>query len=472
MVGVANTILSDDEITIENLKSKLCKISNEIKSSNRLNLSDINIICEEIFGKILNDLYGYNLVAMTFNSIPNFVSVDLVDKENGIAYQVTSRCDMAKIIDTVNKFKEKKLGDEIDSLYILTLSNKTPNHRNADEKININAKNPFTIKDNVIDFNSLIKIIEEKSQNDKELISKIYQDINMVFDCGRLNYSSIVDISKEMSEQDIIETPLLTKWEKGYRDIHLLAHIPMIYNEKLACHLEFVRNDISGITIALEQDEIESDYFVSLKEFESKHIIRDGNDDECWINIGNIRMQINANTAFHIYLLFDELRQACNKCNNEILECLGANDLKRKEDMFLLTTISRQQLVDVIEFARKHDCWDKSECDEWNIFNNDDSNSSITLSKNGETILAIIIFENSDDNNVNVYWKPGYELGYDWKKLFENNEKWKADYTKDWFINCLLPKIEQDKEINDNESEFSAFKLLKMKINKWISGIK
>lgn len=162
MVGVANTILSDDEITIENLKSKLCKISNEIKSSNRLNLSDINIICEEIFGKILNDLYGYNLVAMTFNSIPNFVSVDLVDKENGIAYQVTSRCDMAKIMDTVNKFKEKKLGDEIDSLYILTLSNKTPNHRNADEKININAKNPFTIKDNVIDFNSLIKIIEEK----------------------------------------------------------------------------------------------------------------------------------------------------------------------------------------------------------------------------------------------------------------------------------------------------------------------
>lgn len=45
MVGVANTILSDDEITIENLKSKLCKISNEIKSSNRLNFSDINIIC-------------------------------------------------------------------------------------------------------------------------------------------------------------------------------------------------------------------------------------------------------------------------------------------------------------------------------------------------------------------------------------------------------------------------------------------
>lgn len=51
--------------------------------SNKKNMTDINIICEEIFGTILNKLYGLNLVSVSMEFSSNFIAVDLVDYEKG-----------------------------------------------------------------------------------------------------------------------------------------------------------------------------------------------------------------------------------------------------------------------------------------------------------------------------------------------------------------------------------------------------
>lgn len=53
-----NNIIRDEDVTIELLKKELERISTAIKKSNQFNLTDINVISEEIFCQILNKLFG------------------------------------------------------------------------------------------------------------------------------------------------------------------------------------------------------------------------------------------------------------------------------------------------------------------------------------------------------------------------------------------------------------------------------
>ena len=54
------------------------------------------------------------------------------------------------------------------------------------------------------------------------------------------------------------------------------------------------------------------------------------------------------------------------------------------------------------------------------------------------------------NDTVNVFWIPGYkDTSYNCMEYFDNVVKWKADYTKEWFWNALIPKIREDeKEVN------------------------
>ena len=47
-----------------------------------------------------------------------------------------------------------------------------------------------------------------------------------------------------------------------------------------------------------------------------------------------------------------------------------------------------------------------------------------------------------------MYWKPGYkDTSYYCMDYFDNKVKWKANYTKDWFMDCLLPKIIEEDQM-------------------------
>ena len=85
--------MSDEELTVERIEKRLAIISKGIKASNRLNLSDINIICEEVFGRILNKLFELQLIALTAEVSATYVAVDLIDEEKRVAFQITSRRD-------------------------------------------------------------------------------------------------------------------------------------------------------------------------------------------------------------------------------------------------------------------------------------------------------------------------------------------------------------------------------------------
>lgn len=104
----------------------------------------------------------------------------------------------------------------------------------------------------------------------------------------------------------------------------------------------------------------------------------------------------------------------------------------------------------ILFFAGNHD-WFSDEKDlEWNIFNNNSSTDHLILSPNvydkktGD-ILAEISVECSDISvdMLEVYWQPGFCMNKKSMECFDNIIKWKADYTKDWLENKLLPKAQE-----------------------------
>ena len=68
------SFLKDEDITIEHIKSQLNRAVKMINVQNKLNLTDINIICEEIFGKVLNKVYELKLKSVFAEHKPYYAA--------------------------------------------------------------------------------------------------------------------------------------------------------------------------------------------------------------------------------------------------------------------------------------------------------------------------------------------------------------------------------------------------------------
>lgn len=58
---VTRDFLADSDIDYSRLEKQLCLIAKSICSNNERNLTDVNILCEKIFEKLLNRLYDLEI---------------------------------------------------------------------------------------------------------------------------------------------------------------------------------------------------------------------------------------------------------------------------------------------------------------------------------------------------------------------------------------------------------------------------
>jgi hypothetical protein len=83
------------EELLKNITDSLAVLEISIRNRGILNLRDQNIIAESFFAKLLNIIYGYNLINL--NSIEkNCPAVDLGDINKRIFFQVTSTTNRKK----------------------------------------------------------------------------------------------------------------------------------------------------------------------------------------------------------------------------------------------------------------------------------------------------------------------------------------------------------------------------------------
>ena len=423
MRKITKRSIRDEDIDIARISKRLEEIAAAIKMNNKNNLTDINVICEEIFGRILDRLYDIHLVSLSAEVSGNFIAVDLIDYENRIAFQVTSRDDREKIEKTIEKFNGSDLIGYIDTLNILVLNSNIHHYREPDIVRLENGKE-FSYSKNILNFNKLIEEIAKKNVEKNGFIVDVYDIINMVYDSGRLRYFSINRKTEMLLQTERDDFGDVRLWKKGYGDIQLTAYIPLSYEEEICCMMENRQHNISGVYSTFNQDKLL----------------------EIFMQIENMRICVNAHTAHHIYKLFEELKDEYIAAQNQIASVLGVEGLKKVGKKYLLMTIDGTAWKEILFFAKNHNYFKEDGEEEWNIFNNC-TGDRVTLSSNvygkirGDILAEISVdLSEFENDKLNLYWSPGYKFDTNCMDCFDNVVKWKADYTKEWIENKLLKK--------------------------------
>lgn len=148
----------------------------EVEGFNASSLYDINIHAESFLIPVLNEVFGLRLENLNNSQKKNYPAVDLADFNNRVAFQVTATSDLEKIKGTLEKFKDHKLNETFDVLYIYIITHKKEKYNEEKLKQYMPADFIFTTNDHVIDKDDLLQKISAISSTPRiEAISKIYE---------------------------------------------------------------------------------------------------------------------------------------------------------------------------------------------------------------------------------------------------------------------------------------------------------
>lgn len=148
----------------------------EVKGFNTNGLYNINVHAENFLIPVFNSVFQLQLENLNHTEKKNFPAIDLLDKKNRAAFQITSTSDFSKIKTTLETFAEHRLQDKIDTLYIYILTGKQSKY--SDEKLKdlIPDGFVFNTQKHVLDKDNLLERINAISSTPViEQLAKIFQ---------------------------------------------------------------------------------------------------------------------------------------------------------------------------------------------------------------------------------------------------------------------------------------------------------
>ncbi len=176
---------------------KLNQISREVTFANKVKLYNKNIIAENLILNLFNTVYDYNLD--NINKInPNSVSIDLGDKMNSVAIQVTSNSTARKVKDTIEKFIDNDLYKEYQRLVIVNITTKGGTRATYDTE----GKFAFNKRKDIKDLSDVGKFISMITDLDK--LKEIEKLLRFYFD----EIPTKMDIFWESSDLIIRDTKI------------------------------------------------------------------------------------------------------------------------------------------------------------------------------------------------------------------------------------------------------------------------
>src|ERR1041385_379676 len=144
-----NIEMLERENYLKTITDFLSKLELEIRNRGYINLFDLNNVAESVFADLLNALYGYKLENL--NKKGNTPGIDLGDKKQRVAFQITSTNSNSKIQKTIDKFIEYEQYKDYDSLNILIIGSKQKRYNSIQTK-GIN----FSIEQNILDMRDIM----------------------------------------------------------------------------------------------------------------------------------------------------------------------------------------------------------------------------------------------------------------------------------------------------------------------------
>lgn len=178
------------------IEERLTWLSTRITSRGALNMYDINIHCEDFYMRLLNLLYGWDLV--NANTIQrNNPAVDLIYTSENIIVQVSSTNTTTKIQSSLDKLDAKYTGYNYKFVSIAKPTDKLKEHQfNTPSNLNIQ----FNAPNDIYDINTLLNKIKSLSAAEMEEVYKfIKQELHFETDELKLE-TGLAHVINELSE--------------------------------------------------------------------------------------------------------------------------------------------------------------------------------------------------------------------------------------------------------------------------------
>lgn len=191
------------DVVFKEIIRSLSVVEVYLRMCNKINLTDINNILENVYKEILNIVYDTNLVNLNTHYL--FPAVDLGDDAKKIAIQVTSTRDISKIRHTIDEFKKNNLFEKYINLKVLIIGKKINHRCEIKEEF-------FDLKTDLIDHNDLSQLIYllplEKQESINKFLKKTIGDYGIVPvpDKESVEVDTIVKIIEQLSiDSDDVE---------------------------------------------------------------------------------------------------------------------------------------------------------------------------------------------------------------------------------------------------------------------------
>lgn len=158
------------EFIIKQVAHELGVLRSRIDYLSKINLRDQNVVAEYHLQEILN--IAYNLKLESSNAIvSNAVAIDLQDKVNAVAVQVTASSGRAKIQETIDKFISSGLHEKYEMLWIVILGSKQKNYKS----FRIDNDFYFSPSEHIIDFGDIVSKLSTLPLTKIEKILRLLQ---------------------------------------------------------------------------------------------------------------------------------------------------------------------------------------------------------------------------------------------------------------------------------------------------------
>lgn len=189
---------------LNSIKDYLTRFQLLVKIANAENEYDINNHAENIIIPILNIIFKSDFKNANIEK-KNADSIDLLDRSQSIAIQVTSTSGIEKVKSTLEKFLKYNHHDEIKNLFVYVISEKQNNY--SQEAINkiLKSKLKFDVKRQIIDARDIYGRI--KALNDLHLFKKVNELLENQFSDSFISesftFNDFVQFKKEYQEKCI-----------------------------------------------------------------------------------------------------------------------------------------------------------------------------------------------------------------------------------------------------------------------------
>lgn len=425
-------VYTDDFINYELIERKYEELVKEVKERNKCNLTDIDSMCEAYIVEILNIVYGWNL---KINEYAFEKAIDAIDKENKIVLQITSSNRKDKIINTFDNCKENKDIDGYRLVYFI-----------IGYKMNYRLKNELSsqsIKVDIIDTSIILEKIKENS--DSILLSKVYDNIIRIYDGVGITGREI---------REIVNRGTANK--NKYGDKYNVVVVDEMFNISLqfvgAANIfddNYAVLRYNDMLFYISEENLHKKLLFDLNEFCEYCVHEVGETDYSYIDFGHTSIYIDKHKVYRIYKLLHSIKDCYFQVVKEQKEHAGIEDdmkIDKQHKKVIIGRITKRQWKQINEYAANHIYREKID-DDYIFYNS----SSRTLwlggyqeiKYKGVYLVSLSIIGNAweyakDDDEIELYWKPGEE-SYNMQFMkFDNVNYWKANYTREYVENKIL----------------------------------